>query len=177
MNPKAEIFFDAITLLDAGIVEEAQDYAFHRRVPWRRYGVLAACLALAACLGWYGLASSFRMGSAAPANGAPPASEAAPAAQEPGDAPAETDGAPSGGADAGAQRQFSARVLEVSGDAILVEPLEGGTGPVLVSTDGLDVPELAEGDLVRVTYRGTDLDGGLLEITETQSIEKYSNHS
>ena len=47
MNRKAEIFFDAITLLPEDMVEEAQVYTFRKsRTAWKKFGSLAACLML-----------------------------------------------------------------------------------------------------------------------------------
>ena len=51
MRPKAEIFFDAITLLREDIVEEAQDYRFRKKTAvWKKFGSLAACLVLIASI-------------------------------------------------------------------------------------------------------------------------------
>ena len=45
MNPKADVFFDAITHLREEIVEEAQDYRFRKETAvWKKLGSLAACL-------------------------------------------------------------------------------------------------------------------------------------
>ena len=51
MNRKAEIFFDAITLLPEDMIEEAQEYRFRKsRASWKRFASLAACLMLVASL-------------------------------------------------------------------------------------------------------------------------------
>ena len=52
MNRKGETFFDAITLLPEGMVEEAQDYVFRKsRTSWRKFASLAACMMLVVSLG------------------------------------------------------------------------------------------------------------------------------
>ena len=51
MNRKAEIFFDAITLLPEDMIEEAQEYRLRKnRTSWKRFASLAACLMLVASL-------------------------------------------------------------------------------------------------------------------------------
>ena len=43
MNPKTDIFFDAITLLPEDVVEEAQNFRFRRKSSsWKKVGSLAA---------------------------------------------------------------------------------------------------------------------------------------
>lgn len=188
MNPKAEIFFDAITLLPEELVEEAQDYTFRKsRSAWRKVGSLAACMALVVSLGL--LAALPRgCGGAAPAdNNAPPAAscDTAPAdsadlegcsPQEP-EAPQTPEASPSGGAET---FRFTARVVEVldAGEraAVLVEPLEGedernSADRIVVSVDG-GLPALTEGDLVRITYDGVIQETYPAGITGAVSIEK-----
>ena len=189
MNPKAELFFDAITLLPEELVEEAQDYTFRKsRSAWKKVGSLAACMALVVSLGL--LAALPRgCGGAAPAadNSAPPAvsGDMAPedgagldscAPQEP-DAPQTPEASPSGGAET---FRFTARVVEVldAGEraSVLVEPLEGedernSADRIVVTVDG-ELPALTEGDLVRVTYDGMIQETYPAGITGAVSVEK-----
>lgn len=189
MNPKAEIFFDAITLLPEELVEEAQDYAFRKsRSAWKKVGSLAACMALVVSLGLLAALPRGCGGSApAPDNSAPPAvsGDMAPedsadldgcAPQEP-DAPQTPEASPSGGAET---FRFTARVVEVldAGEraSVLVEPLEGedernSADRIVVSVDG-ELPVLEEGDLVRVTYDGVIQETYPAGITGAVSIEK-----
>lgn len=51
MKPEEKLF-DAITQVEDDLVEEALRHPARRRFPWRRWGALAACLALAAGLAW-----------------------------------------------------------------------------------------------------------------------------
>lgn len=189
MNPKAELFFDAVTLLPEELVEEAQDYTFRKsRSAWKKVGSLAACMALVVSLGL--LAALPRgCGGAAPAadNSAPPAvsCDTAPedggglegcAPQEPA-APQTPEASPSGGAET---VRFTARVVEIldAGDlpAVLVEPLEGederNSADRIVVTAAGEMPALAEGDLVRITYDGTIQETYPAGITGAVSIEK-----
>lgn len=175
---REEIFFDAITSIREELVEEAQQYVFHRkRTLWRRYAGMAACLVLIAAVGFgvYGLAN-IRMGNGMIATdpggaanqytGSAGADEAVPS---PEDAPAE-GGAPGyappagSGADAGPDSTDSARppvsaerpgpsftgaVLEVHETYLLVSGQEEAR--IRVPTEGLeDLPELREGDVVTV---------------------------
>jgi len=165
---KEEIFFDAITNIRENLVEEAQTYAFRRRVQWRRWaGPIAACLVLAAFLSLPLLlpsGGSDSSGTDAGFNGAPSAADQA--------APESTEGAVSGEAPAPAQEGsdkpaaespggtnsvtvFNATVLEVRETELLVEP-DQGTGiaalAVAVPIEGLDqLPVLEAGDRVSVT--------------------------
>lgn len=169
MNPKAEIFFDAITLLEEGLVEEAQDYRFRKkRTVWRNLGSLAACLMLIASIsllalprGCGGSAPKMNNSSApsstdssAPAE-APdqnaPAAIGEPAAPEPSEAPS---GAPENGYGQMETEQFTAVVLSIDSDYILLGSLEGADEDYQVKAQigGLELPELAEGDTVRITH-------------------------
>jgi len=150
MREKAEILFDAITGIREDLVEEAQDYVFRRRVRWRRFAGLAACLALAVFAGFFGLLSSGGMGGGSDA-GAPPASMDA--------APAEDSGAPEyAGENEGEAAPLLAHVLAVSERWVLVSPLPGEvfSGPVRVRTEDVPgLPALHPGDLVSISYTGT----------------------
>ena len=187
MNPKAEIFFDAITLLPEELVEEAQDYTFRKnRSAWKKVGSLAACMALVVSLGLLAALPRGCGGSAPAGNGAPPVScDMAPedgtdldscAPQEP-DAPQTPEASPSGGAET---FRFTARVVEVQDSgtrpAVLVEPLEGedernSADRIVVTVDG-EMPVLAEGDLVCITYDGVIQETYPAGITGAVSIEK-----
>ena len=63
-------------------------------------------------------------------------------------------------------------VLEIREDSLLVE---SGDEQLIVPTTGLTLPELAEGDSVRVTYRGPVLTTSPAEIVGPVSIEKLEN--
>lgn len=187
MNPKTEVFFDAITLLPEDMVEEAQVYAFRKsRNAWKKFGSLAACLMLVVSLGLLAALPRGCGGSAPAGNGAPPAScDMAPedgtdldscAPREP-DAPQTPEAVPSGGTETFC---FTARVVEVQDSgtkpAVLVEPLEGedernSADRIVVTVDG-EMPALAEGDLVRITYDGTIQETYPAGIAGAVSIEK-----
>ena len=183
MNRKAEIFFDAITLLPEDMVEEAQVYTFRKsRTAWKKFGSLAACLMLVVSLGL--LAALPRGCGAAPGGNSTAPSDAsgnvAPtdsAPQDPQDSPGTPEAKPSDGA---GTVQFTARVGEVldSGarSAVLVEPLEGeaernSADRIAVTVEG-EIPALAAGDLVRVTYDGMIQETYPAGISGAVSIEK-----
>lgn len=175
MNPKAEKFFDAITLLREDIIEEAQDYRFHKKPSaWKKFGSLAACLVLIASISLLmlprGCGSS---GGNADMNtsGAPMAPADEPAS---GDTAPESSEALAGDPEYGQaeQVQFTAVVIEIHEDSILVE--DAGE-QIVVPTAGLELPELSVGDRVRVTYSGLFLTTAPAEILETISIEKVEN--
>lgn len=179
MSRKAEVFFDAITLLREDLVEEAQNYVFRkRRSAWRKFGSLAACMALVASLGMLaalprGCGASAPNSSGGDMNSSTPEApaEIPPAANE--DVPSGdsspwedgTDGAPrppegEGEPDFGlgdSQVQFNAQVLEASEDGLLAEllPEEGrlfGMDRVRIGTAGLDgLPDLRPGDVISVS--------------------------
>lgn len=186
MNRKAEIFFDAITLLPEDMIEEAQEYRFRKnRTSWKRFASLAACLMLVASLSLLA-ALPKGCGGGAPApdfntspsgssgDSAPPRAEATPDGA-PQDAPASSETVPDGGVETA---RFTARVLEVreDGAALLVEPLEGeaerGSADRIVVTVNGEVPPLAAGDLVRITYDGMIQETYPAGISGTVSIEK-----
>ena len=186
MNRKAEIFFDAITLLPEDMIEEAQEYRFRKnRTSWKRFASLAACLMLVASLSLLA-ALPKGCGGGAPApdfntspsgssgDSAPPRAEATPDGA-PQDAPASSETVPDGGVETA---RFTTRVLEVreDGAALLVEPLEGeaerGSADRIVVTVNGEVPPLAAGDLVRITYDGMIQETYPAGISGTVSIEK-----
>lgn len=186
MNRKAEIFFDAITLLPEDMIEEAQEYRFRKsRASWKRFTSLAACLVLVASLSLLA-ALPKGCGGGAPApdfntspsgssgDSAPPRAEATPDGA-PQDAPASSETVPDGGVETA---RFTARVLEVKEDgaALLVEPLEGeaerGSADRIVVTVNGEVPPLAAGDLVRITYDGMIQETYPAGISGTVSVEK-----
>lgn len=182
MNPKAEIFFDAITLLEEDLVEEAQDYRFRKkRTVWKKLGSLAACLMLIASISLLALprgcggAAPKMNNSSAPAEmpdqNAPVSGE--PAAPPPADTPA---GAPEDGYGQAETVQFTAVVLEIDDIFILVEPMEGerirnAYHQILVATRNLELPELAVGDEIRVTYNGWVAESDPAVISGASAIE------
>ena len=188
MNPKADVFFDAITHLREEIVEEAQDYRFRKETAvWKKLGSLAACLCLIASLSLLILPRG--CGGSAPDNGAPPALNSSGAsvgdAPAPADAPADSEvsgepmpepqepaAAPENGYGQIEEQQLPAVILEIREDSLLVES-EGEQ--VVVSTAGLELPALAEGDTVQVAYTGPVSTTSPAEILNAISIEKIGN--
>lgn len=186
MKAKTDIFFDAITLLPEDIVEEAQEHRFRKRpAVWKKLGSLAACLVLIASVSLLMLPRGCGGSGAAPdLNGsAPPllstdncapseapadSGDTAPAVPEP-DAPA---GTPEEGYGPAEERQLLAVVLEIHEDSLLVES-EGEQ--LTVSTAGLTLPELTEGDTVQITYTGPISTAPPAGIQGTVSIEKIEN--
>lgn len=189
MKAKTDIFFDAITLLPEDIVEEAQEHRFRKRPPvWKKLGSLAACLVLIASVSLLMLPRGCGGSGAAPdLNGsAPPllstdncapseapadsevSGDTAPEPESP-DAPA---GQPGDGQDRPGEHQLIAVVLEIHEDSLLVES-EGEQ--LTVSTAGLTLPELTEGDTVRITYTGPISTAPPAGIQGTVSIEKIGN--
>lgn len=180
MNPKTDIFFDAITLLPEDLVEEAQEHRFRKRpAVWKKLGSLAACLVLIASVsllmlprgcGGSGGSSAPQISTDNCAPAEPPAAsgDTAPAVPEP-DAPA---GTPEEGCEPPEERQLLAVVLEIHEDSLLVES-EGEQ--LTVSTAGLTLPELTEGDTVQITYTGPVSTAPPAGIQGTVSIEKIGN--
>ena len=186
MNRKAETFFDAITRLREDLVEDAQNHVFRkRRSGWRKFGSLAACMALVASLGMLaalpkGCGGSDSSGADMNSSGAPMAAppdvnvDAASGGAEPG------DGAPPSGEQSESTPpasvqpvQFTAAVIEVRENTILVEPVDfDSQDRYLVFTAGLDTPDLAEGDWVSITCTALVPDADPPMVLGAQSIEK-----
>ena len=181
MSRKAETFFDAVTLLREDLVEEAQDYVFRRRrAGWRKFGSLAACLVLVVSLGMLaalprgcgGAAPSFDGNTASAPEEMPPGnSTGAPSGEgnpEPGDGdmntappPESPDTAPPPQAEG---LRFSAQVVEVLEDGLLVEPFDSAPadlGLVRVPTAGLGgLPEFYPGGVVMIRCGSITREGG-----------------
>ncbi len=76
--------------------------------------------------------------------------------------------------------QFKATVLEIDGNTLLVEPMEGedilrSGDRVSVNTGSLDpedVPEIEEGDTLRIFYTGGVMESYPLQLGEVEIIEK-----
>lgn len=178
---KAEILYDAITGIREAIVEEAQDYRFQKRAAqWQRYAGLAACLVLVVCIGYFASHIGMKGGnSGASSNAAPPnASESAGdnGCAAPGDGSGQASGEMPGSSGSLDRESFNAAVLEIHDGWLLVEPLEGeairaSADRVEVPTGNLpDLPALAEGDLVAVTYTGTVQESYPARITGVEKI-------
>lgn len=158
---KEEIFFDAITGIREELIEEAQNYVFRRRVHWRRYAGLAACLALAVALvGYHALLGSAGTDGGSTANTAP-VSPGDAVSGDCGDAPENTSSGDNGGACGGVEQQaFTARVLEVHETYLLLEPEDGeeislSYNRIAAPTGGLSgLADLQPGDRVVVTFSG-----------------------
>ena len=186
MNPKAEKFFDAITLLREDLVEEAQNYVFHKkRTGWKTFGSLAACIVLVMSIGMLAILPRGCGGSDSSMNSSGAPMESPPASSEPsGDASA--DGAPrppyghheepeQGGAPGTpAEVRFMGQVSEVLEDGLLVEPFNdflSYAGDVYVSTEGLEnLPEFYRGAVVDVIC-GAISGGAAEEVTEIRLLE------
>lgn len=183
MNPKAEIFFDAITLLGEDLVEEAQDYRFRKkRTVWKKLGSLAACLMLIASISLLALPRG--CGGSAPKmnNSSAPSStdSSAPAETPDQNAPALSGEPTPEPAEDGYEQtetvQFTAAVLEIRDNSILVEPLEGeqlrrSYDQIVVVTRNLELPELAVGDEIRVAYDGWIAESDPAVISGASAIE------
>ena len=178
MKEKAERLFDAITLLKEDLVEEAQDYRFRKRpAVWRRVGSLAACLVLLASLSLLALPR----GCGSSGGNSSPMDSADSCA--PGEAPADgavsgepvpEPDAPAGAPEEGEQAKFDAVVIEACETGLQVEALEGQRerGLFTVSANGLELPELAAGDRVRITYDGKIAESYPAQIFGTAAIER-----
>lgn len=187
---KAEIFFDAVTGIREELVEEALGYRFRRRFPWGRYAGLAACLALVVCVGWFGLTiagggmggssgadNGFRTGSPAGGDSGEVSGDTAPAPQSP--EGSSEPAVPGDSPELGGQNweSFTAKVLEVREDALLVEPLEGeavrnSADRIVVSTEGLEnLPELEAGDAVEIAFDGSVMESYPAQLGEVYSVE------
>lgn len=183
MRPKAEIFFDAITLLREDIVEEAQDYRFRKKqAVWKKFGSLAACLVLLASIsllmlprGCGSSGGNADMNSSgtpmAPADSCAPAD--APASGDPAPEPGDT---PMGGYGHWEQAEFTAVVTEIDEGSILVEPLAGehlrdSYDQIVVVTRDLEFLELAVGDEIRITFDGWIAESDPAVITGTEAVE------
>lgn len=187
---REEILFDAITNIREDLVEEAQGYDFRKKQnSWRRYGTLAACLALASalCLGAYQLSRGSKVCS--DWNGAaPPSVSSNQFAADTGDTPNDSppipeacppsaDGIPWDGDSEDAALGdsplvFTATVLEVHETYLLVSQKEE---PVRVPIDGLaNLPEFQEGDVVQIlceTFSAPDGVKTASGVTEIQLAE------
>ena len=194
MSRKSETFFDAITHLREDLIEEAQDYKFRKKaVVWRKFGSLAACVVLIMSIGVLAVLPRGCGSSGGGSN-----SSTAPSAN-PQDAPSSGDTAPPLYGDSGSGKpeeipnggdsengapsgviesyQFTAIVVEVQDEAILVEPIEYDSDyPYRIPFMDLEVPSLAEGDWVTVTCAG-DLvfTSNPPEVLGVQSIEKIDS--
>lgn len=193
MNPKAEIFFDAVTLLREDIVEEAQDYRFRKKTAaWKKFGSLAACLVLIVSLSLLILPMRGCGGSAPKgdmnSSGAPPmqstdscAPANEPASSEPMPEPGEAPDTPEVGYGQAGTVQFTAVVIEMDDYSILVEPLEderlqNSYGQLLVVTRDLELPELAVGDEVRITYDGWIAESDPAVISGAAAVEQIEEN-
>ena len=187
MKPKAEIFFDAITLLREDIVDEAQDYRFRKKsAVWKKFGSLAACLVLIASISLLmlprgcGSSGNADMNSSgapmAPADSYTPADEPMPEAPASGDPAPEPSDTPAGGYGHHEQAKFTAVVIEIDESSILVEPLEGehlrdSYGQIVVVTRDLELPELAVGVEICITFDGWIAESDPPVITGTEAVE------
>lgn len=186
---KSELIFDAITNIREELVEQALDYRFVRRASqWRRYLSAAACIALVVMVGFGALRLGIFGGFGGSSKNDAACNTAAPEssgwndtvsddcaventtdspAEEPGDAPQySTD-------DAGELMTFTALVLEVHENFLLVEPVEGEW--ILSSADRIQVPveeaaRFREGDSVIITFTGDIQETYPARITDVVSI-------
>lgn len=170
MNRKAEIFFDAITLLREDLVEEAQNHVFRKKNSgWRKFGSLAACAVLVVSLGMLavlprGCGAGVGGSSGSPAQMAPDFDSSASAGSNMNGAPPPASAEEPEAAPGDGLVRFSGYVLEVLEDGVLVAPFDSDPeAPALVrvSTAGLEgLPAFYPGGVVTVTCRGFTLEGG-----------------
>lgn len=173
MSRKSETFFDAITHLREDLIEEAQNYKFRKKAAvWKKFGGLAACIVLIMSVG---VLAILPRGCGSSGGGAGSNSSAAPTAT-PQEDPASSDTAPplygidlsggpeesesasDGSAPSGAaeSRQFTAIVIEVRDEGLLVVPIEyDSCHQCLIPFADLELPALAEGDRIKVTCAGS----------------------
>lgn len=178
---KAEVFFDAITNIREDLIEEALNYQFDRHtIPWQRYLRNAACLALVVLVGFsavrFGLfgglggsdsAANDKAGSSmfdnTTSDTATPESSHQNSTTESPTEPSTGSQNESGG-DSGPSdnvSRFTATVLEVHENALLVNPFPGEA--IQASADRILVPlmdlenlwEFQVGDEVVITYAGS----------------------
>ena len=170
MSRKAETFFDAVTHLREDLIEEAQNYKFRKRAAaWKTFGSLAACLVLIMSVGALALLPRGCGSSGAGSNSSAAPTDSNSDAAAPQEAPASGETAPplygigfdapegdsENGSPSGAieRYQFTAIVIELRDEAILVEPVEASSHyQWLIPTAGLECPALAEGDRIVVTH-------------------------
>lgn len=187
MSRKTEKFFDAITHLREDLIEEAQNYKFRKKTAvWKKAGSLAACIVLIMSIGILAVLPRSCGGSS---GGSGSNSSAAPQdASASGDTapPVYGGGAsgepeePSNGGEAAApsgameSRQFTAIVVEVQEEAILVVPIEyDSCYQYLIPFTNPEYPALAEGDRIIVTCTGDPiLTANPPVLPNVQSIEK-----
>ncbi len=195
----AEKLFDAITGVEEGLIDEALDYRFRKKAAgWRRFGTLAAALALAASLSLFTLFTlgSIRGCGSKGGNGAPPASADT--------APQDAAAGESGGAEFGSSTdsdtcaptapqtpegepvegvsRFTAVVAEVH-ETYLLLTVEEGDGfsageSASIPTGALEnLPALVPGDRVSVTFSGTAPESEPLQPAQVLSVEKLNTFS
>ena len=153
---QADVLFDGVTHIREELIEEAQQYVFHKKINWQRYaGGLAACLALV-----LGLSMLFRFGGAG--GGAPSGPSGDSGAAEGGNGASSGDTAEPGECPAGAlETSFTGDVLEVLEDGTLIVVPQPGSGLWSVAdrvqvpaADVADMPDVQAGDRVLVVYTG-----------------------
>jgi len=164
MSRKSEIFFDAITQLREDLIEEAQNFKFHKKTAvWKKTASLAACVVLLLSVGMVAVIPRCGMGGgssgspdfasdAAAPQDAPQASEnTAPPLLETGDSGSPGNAAEGSGGTVELY-QFTAVVIEVRDEGLLVEPVGFDSHyQCLIPTTDLEVPAVTEGDWIAVT--------------------------
>ena len=170
MSRKSEIFFDAVTHLREDLIEEAQNHKFRKKTAvWKKFGGLAACVVLIMSVGVLAIlprgcggssgggadSNSFTADPATPQE-APASSDTAPPPYGSGSSggPEESENTSDGSAPSGAAElhQFTAIVVEVREDALLVAPIGYDSYyQCLIPFADLELPDLAEGDRITAT--------------------------
>lgn len=173
MRPEEKLF-DAITDIDAELVESAQSYVFRKQPKtWQRVASLAACLLIVASIG-FGILQMASIGGMGGSDSAANSSGAAP--ESSGDAGATTGDA---GDQEGVQvteTAFTATVLEAGDGYLLVEPVEGDpmlatADRIQVSTKDVEVPDgVTEGSKVTITFSGGVMESYPAQISDVTEI-------
>lgn len=187
MSRKSETFFDAITHLREDLIEEAQNHKFRKETAaWKKFGSLAACVVLIMSVGVLAILPRGCGSSGGTGSNSSPASQGAPASGDTapplygsgnnggleeslnGDDPG--DGAPSGGSEL---YQFTAIVMEVRDEAVLVKPIEYDSDDQYLIPLAPEYPALSEGDRISVTCtRSLILTANPPILPNVRSIEK-----
>lgn len=200
MSEKREKFFDAITHIREDLIEDAQNYRFHKKsAAWKRFASLAASIVLIVSIGFLaivprgcgsgGSSSGSGADSSAPAstdsivNNAeapqgPASSEESPllgntggsSGAEPGDIPSTDTPEASNPSDGSTLRQLTGVIIEIQDGDLLVEAVDSHD-QYLVSTALIDYAYLAEGDWITVTWDGFVLTTNPPIISNVKSIE------
>lgn len=192
MSRKSETFFDAVTHLREDLIEEAQNHKFRKKTAvWKTFGSLAACVVLIMSVG---VLAILPRGCGGSSGGGAGSDSSAPSAATPQEAPVSGDTAPppygsggsggveetepgsDGSAPSGAAElhQFTAIVVEIRDEALLVAPIGyDSSRQCLIPFADLELPALTEGDRIAVICaKGPVFTSDPPVISDVRSIEK-----